>query len=163
MIKITKSLKRFGLLLGTGINVFCVGHCIFTYGAELTFLSGPSMLPTFNKYGDADVVITEKISKRSTASIKVGDIVISKSPTSPTNLVCKRVAATAGDHVRSSPEMLTHGCPKLFEVPRGHIWLLGDNPENSTDSRSYGAVPIGLIHGKVCFKVWPIPDFGFVS
>lgn len=35
-------------------------------------------------------------------------------------------------------------------VPAGHVWLEGDNPENSKDSRSYGAVPTAMIIGKVC-------------
>ena len=34
-----KYFSKLGLILGTGINVFCVGHCIFTYGAEITFVS----------------------------------------------------------------------------------------------------------------------------
>ena len=33
------------------------------------------------------------------------------------------------------------------------MWLVGDNAENSTDSRTYGPVPYGLVQGRVCFKV----------
>lgn len=40
----------------------------------------------------------------------------------------------------------------LVRIPLGHVWLAGDNPSNSTDSRSYGPVPIGLIQGRVILK-----------
>uniref|UniRef100_A0A4W5N872 Peptidase S26 domain-containing protein n=1 Tax=Hucho hucho TaxID=62062 RepID=A0A4W5N872_9TELE len=38
-------------------------------------------------------------------------------------------------------------------VPKGHVWLEGDNLSNSADSRSYGPVPYALIRGRVCLKV----------
>ncbi|EQB79178.1 hypothetical protein CB1_056579052 [Camelus ferus] len=37
-------------------------------------------------------------------------------------------------------------------VPTGHVWLEGDNLQNSTDSRYYGPVPYGLIRGRIFFK-----------
>ena len=40
-----------------------------------------------------------------------------------------------------------------LKIPKGHLWLLGDNPKYSKDSRDYGPVPYGLIQGRVCFKV----------
>ena len=42
---------------------------------------------------------------------------------------------------------------KTTTVPRGHVWLQGDNPLHSHDSRHYGTVPVGLILGKVTWKV----------
>ena len=48
-------------------------------------------------------------------------------------------------------------CYALFsfisKIPKGHVWLLGDNPNYSKDSRDYGPVPYGLIRGRACFKV----------
>jgi len=40
-----------------------------------------------------------------------------------------------------------------FQVPRGHVWLEGDNLENSSDSRTYGPVPYGLLRSRVLYKV----------
>lgn len=47
----------------------------------------------------------------------------------------------------------------VVTVPRGHVWLEGDNFENSTDSRKYGPVPLGLIKGRVMLRLWPLSEF----
>ena len=38
-------------------------------------------------------------------------------------------------------------------VPRGHVWLEGDNKMCSLDSRNYGPVPAGLITSVLRYKV----------
>ena len=40
-----------------------------------------------------------------------------------------------------------------MQVPKGHVWLQGDNLINSTDSRQYGPVPYSLLYGRVFLKV----------
>lgn len=37
-------------------------------------------------------------------------------------------------------------------IPEGHVWLAGDNVYNSSDSRMYGPMPIGMLQGRVFFK-----------
>ena len=44
----------------------------------------------------------------------------------------------------------------MVKVPDGHIWVEGDNPWNSNDSRNYGAIPASLIVGRVVCRIWPI-------
>ncbi|CAN0578941.1 unnamed protein product, partial [Ectocarpus sp. 12 AP-2014] len=38
-------------------------------------------------------------------------------------------------------------------VPQGHVWLEGDNLSNSSDSRTYGPIPLAMVRGRVFFKV----------
>ncbi|WVQ85549.1 signal peptidase I [Cryptococcus sp. DSM 104549] len=45
------------------------------------------------------------------------------------------------------------------KVPKGCVWLVGDNLSNSTDSRKYGPVPVAMIKGKVLARVWPNPTW----
>lgn len=45
---------------------------------------------------------------------------------------------------------------------QGHVWLEGDNKDNSTDSRSYGAVPQALVEGVVFVRLWPLRDVGLM-
>lgn len=38
-------------------------------------------------------------------------------------------------------------------VPKGHVWVEGDNPTCSVDSRHFGAVPLALVLGRPFFIV----------
>ena len=40
-----------------------------------------------------------------------------------------------------------------MQIPRGHVWLQGDNLDNSTDCRDYGPIPYALVSGRVVMKV----------
>lgn len=45
-------------------------------------------------------------------------------------------------------------------VPEGAVYVLGDNRDNSQDSRSFGVVPEENIDGKAFFSNWPIGELG---
>ncbi|XP_067850307.1 mitochondrial inner membrane protease subunit 1 isoform X2 [Heptranchias perlo] len=152
--------RFFGKVLGFAgftIQYGCITHCAFEYLGEIVVCSGPSMEPTIKSY---DVIISEKLS-RQFHRIEKGDIIIAKSPNDPKMNICKRVIGLEGDKVfANSP-------PNAFKshryVPKGHVWLEGDNLQNSTDSRNYGPVPYALIRGRVCLKIWPPREFGFLQ
>ncbi|KAL6725187.1 hypothetical protein Aduo_007258 [Ancylostoma duodenale] len=145
--------KKSFFRYATGAGVFyCVAHTIARHIGELVICSGPSMLPTIQ---DGDLVLAERLSVTS-GNIHRGDIVGCLSPHEPEQLLCKRVIAKESDHVDS--ELLPSR-----RVPRGHVFLQGDNQLASTDSRHFGPVPAGLVQIRLCLRIWPVSRFGWLS
>lgn len=46
-------------------------------------------------------------------------------------------------------------CIDRVTQPKAWMWLEGDNPDNSFDSRACGAVPVECLRGRVFAAVWP--------
>jgi signal peptidase I len=100
-----------------------------------------------------------------------GELVVANSPNG--GLVVKRVAAVGGDRVGIEDGVLVVNGKQQREryvdyarvdgfyfgpvdVPRGDVFLLGDNRGNSEDSRDFGAVPEDEVVGRVLVRVWPL-------
>jgi nickel-type superoxide dismutase maturation protease len=72
---------------------------------------------------------------------RVGEIVLVRDPRDPDRLMLKRVAAVAD----------------------GACTVLGDRPEESTDSRTFGPVPLPNVLGRALFRYGPIGRIGWLS
>lgn len=68
--------------------------------------------------------------------LRIGDVVVARRPDRPELEIIKRIQAIDGD---------------------GAIFLVGDNPSSSTDSRQFGAVPRERIVARVRWRYWPLP------
>src|SRR2546421_12488722 len=79
-----------------------------------------------------------------------GDIVIVSDPTGKEGYI-KRVYKSAGEIVEPGlqPETIDSGTD--YVVPEGSVYVLGDNREQSEDSRIWGAIPLSHVEGKALF------------
>lgn len=66
--------------------------------------------------------------------------------------IVKRVLYVEGELV----EFEKLGEKHQLRIPKGHIWVEGDNKEFSRDSRDYGPLPLSLVKGIVRYRIWPL-------
>ncbi|XP_050369649.1 uncharacterized protein LOC126787792 isoform X2 [Argentina anserina] len=152
---VATELKHFTVAVANFVGLI---HLADSYLIRCTLAEGPSMLPTFNSSGD--VILTERVSHR-LGRIVPGDVVIIRAPYDPKKMVVKRVLALEGGKVSFTDPQQHQIQHTNIVVPKGHVWIQGDNTYLSRDSREYGPVPYGLIQGRVFFRAWPPRDFGF--
>ena len=83
------------------------------------------------------------------------EVIMAENPFKPGYTIVKRVLYLEGEMA----EFWSHRDSKLVkvEIPPGHVWVEGDNKENSKDSREFGPLPLALVDGIVRYRVWP-PD-----
>lgn len=60
-------------------------------------------------------------------------------------------------HINNQESAMRTFRSKVIIVPKGHLWLEGDNSENSIDSRTYGPVPMGLVQSRAAARLYPDP------
>lgn len=101
-------------------------------------IASQSMEPVVLK---GDKVLADKTAYHRMAP-KKGDIVIFIYPDDRSKIFIKRVEGLPGDKVNV-------GNGKIEEVPHGMVYVLGDNRENSIDSRTFSFVPLKDIIGKI--------------
>ena len=88
------------------VQTLALAHAINEAAFEVTACVGPSMLPTFNQWGDVVLVdrtplcfANNRPKPAKKNGIGKGDVVVSRSPTNPKHMVCKRVVAVGGERV----------------------------------------------------------------
>jgi signal peptidase I len=106
-----------------------------------------------------------------------GEIVVFIAPDRPQKDYIKRVIGVAGDRVEirqgrvyvngrplTETYILPGGSPAWGPavVAQGYLFVLGDNRGASTDSRSFGMLPMSNVIGKAWLSFWPPWRLGFV-
>ncbi|OIT35043.1 PREDICTED: mitochondrial inner membrane protease subunit 1 [Nicotiana attenuata] len=135
----------------------CLLHVTNNYICSPVMVYGPSMLPTLNLTGD--VLLAEHLSPL-LDKLGPGDVVLVRSPDNPRKTVTKRIVGMEGDTVTFLADPARSDRYVTLKVPKGHVWIQGDNIYASKDSRQLGPIPYGLILGKVLCRVWPPEGFG---
>ncbi|VWU50374.1 type I signal peptidase, putative [Hepatocystis sp. ex Piliocolobus tephrosceles] len=85
-----------------------------------------------------------------------GDIVLLISPVNYKKRVCKRIVAVEND------KLFMDDNKSFVEIPNDHIWIEGDNRNDSFDSRNYGYVHVNMIIGRVFFLIDPFKKITFI-
>lgn len=131
-------------------------------------VDGFSMQPTLQ---DGEFVLVSKLSYKF-GDFQHGDIIVFDFPLNPDEELVKRIIGLPGDHVvvRDShvyvnDQMLNENYiaqAPLYSgdwiVPDGTLFVLGDNRNNSNDSKDWGLLPQGNVVGKAVLIYWP-PKF----
>lgn len=155
------------------------------------FVAEPFIIPSASMEDTlrvGDRLVGEKVSYRM-GSPKAGDVVTFSDPEKPGQILIKRVIATEGQVVSldggkvvvdgvALDEPYTDGKPSEplaghaaslpsdvtypYTVPKGYVWVMGDNRTNSQDSRYFGAIPVSSITSKAAFVFWPLEDVGAI-
>ena len=129
-------LRDLVLVLGSvGAVLFAITHWVAMPWA----VEGPSMAPTLR---DGDRVIVSLTSYRRDPP-RVGDVVLIEGPGGLP--LVKRVSALTPP------------------VGPGMVWVLGDNPPESSDSRSFGPLPVERVRGRVTWRYWPPSSWGAIE
>jgi signal peptidase I len=141
--------------------------CVHTWVGQLVTVDGPSMQPGLYT---GEKVLVGRV-EYYFSQPKRGDIVLARFPGSAMNFI-KRVIGLGGERISINDGAVYIDGKKLDEpyiperinddmaevtIPEGSVFLMGDNRNDSTDSRSQtvGPIPLSQVEGRAYALVWP--------
>ncbi|HEY1650785.1 MAG TPA: signal peptidase I [Acidimicrobiales bacterium] len=65
------------------------------------------------------------------------------------------------DKTYPGPSPAPYALHHSYKVPKGDVFVMGDNRMLSCDSRYWGPIPESTIVGKVDVRIWPLSRLGF--
>ncbi|NLM41622.1 MAG: signal peptidase I [Firmicutes bacterium] len=156
-------------LVETIVSAVLIAAFIMIFIARAYTVNGDSMLPTLH-HGER--LLVDKISYRFIEPSR-GEIIVFKNPSNPSEQFVKRVIGLPGDKVAISQGVVYINDQPIEEdyilapprigfapqiVPEGTYFVLGDNRNNSEDSRfsRVGFLPKELIIGRAIWRYWPL-------
>ncbi|KTW30230.1 hypothetical protein T552_00708 [Pneumocystis carinii B80] len=146
------------LLRQTGVFITWLPVFLFIHDhlASIGMVQGESMKPTLNPDINGswhDWVFLKRwglVRSDGSLDIKRGQVVMMKSPVDPETYLAKRVLALEGDYVQTRTR-----AAYCVKIPKGYVWVEGDEGFRSRDSNTYGVVPTALISAKITHIIWP--------
>jgi signal peptidase I len=176
--------KKIDLVILTDLLInFAVAIILFSFiyffVAQPHQIEGNSMKTTFF---DGDYLITQKVSVHLN-NIQTGDIVVFNYPRNPSVDYIKRVIALPNETIvlrngdiyindqrLEEPYVTGTTSAKTFlqdyipyTTSSDEYIVMGDNREESSDSREWGPITASDITGVVMFRYWPIQRLGLVQ
>lgn len=162
------SLFDFASIIMTGIIAIAL---VFTFFFRTATVSGRSMQPTLN---GGDMLMVTAFDNTHEA----GDIVVITQPNAFNEPIIKRIIAVGGQtvdidfdagivYIDGEPEKVTYtlAAPTTeredfngpIRVPEGYLFVMGDNRNDSTDSRSnaVGLIDERYVYGTVLGRISP--------
>lgn len=147
---------------------------IITFIVQAFYIPSASMEPTLLIN---DRILVAKFLYR-IKPVQRGDVIVFRYPLNPQRDFVKRVLGRPGERVQLKQGVVyvngqaisekgytirpDYGNYGPTEVPSTQFFVLGDNRNNSEDSRFFGYVPRANIIGKALFIYWPPQRIGFV-
>jgi len=140
----------------TAVLGFALVGGLFGYSFRLVRVRGHSMDPTCH---DGQWLLVRRMDWPA-PPLGVGDVVIFRMDN---DLLVKRIGALGGQEIPNQESIIvvrrSHRRPGTWDekvviedpgrVPKGELYVLGDNPPVSDDSRSFGPVPVSALLGRV--------------
>lgn len=173
-----------GVKLVRDIFLIIVVFILFgVFFVQPVVVEGTSMLPQLHD-GERLLVnklVYYKIQSVSWGHIERGDIVVFWFPNDPDKSYVKRVIGLPGEIVEIRNGKVFVDGKQLDEqyldadynqtlpsapakkVDEHHYFVMGDNRDNSSDSRYWGLVPEKYIYGKAFFRYWKPSSIGFLE
>lgn len=161
--KVSGSIWEFTKTL---IIAFVLAQLIMVSVAQAFQVEQYSMEPTLLPH---DRVLVDKFLYR-LRKLNRGDVIVLRYPLNPTRNYIKRIVALPGDKLevkngklyvngRTVQEAYVNGAPQgnygPLTVPQDSVFVMGDNRNNSEDSRSFGALKRDHIVGQAILIYWP--------
>ncbi len=174
-VSIKRRLMHWGIIILIALGV---AFTVRTWVFETFYIPSGSMEPTL-MIGDR--ILVDKLSFQLGGHIATGDIVVFRRPPHETIIphsikyLVKRVIGLPGETISSHGGQVYINGKLLHEpflpkgtittgittqkIPPGHYFMMGDNREDSEDSRFFGPISGSLIVGKVVARIWPLGAF----
>jgi signal peptidase I len=126
--------------------------------AQAYYIPSESMQPTLDV---GDHIYINRLVYRFWKPVR-GEVVVFDHPHEHGTDLIKRVVAVGGDKVEGRDgKVWVNGVAGgestdfgPLEVPPDNLFVMGDNRGNSSDSRYWGFVPLGLVQGRAMFIWW---------